>query len=232
MSDFVLIHSTGEAPTCWQRLSSALELQGHRTHPVDLPVDQPQLLADDYATIVREQVGHVAEPIVLAHSGSGLLLPAASKALKARHRVWLAAWVPSLHASAIEEMRANSAEKFNPDWIGKDPTKDPSVAINFLYHDCNEATIEWALTTRRLFMPSAVYNQRIPLDDDIPSSYIVASEDRTIRPDWQRRMARERLRVNPLEIATGHLPHVSAPEKLAQLLAEVAATMKRPNQIR
>jgi hypothetical protein len=87
VSDLVLIHSTGEAPACWQRLSTALELHGHRTRLVDLPVDRPQLLAADYANIMREQVGHIAEPIVLAHSGSGTLLPAASKALKARHRV-------------------------------------------------------------------------------------------------------------------------------------------------
>jgi pimeloyl-ACP methyl ester carboxylesterase len=77
-----------------------------------------------------------------------------------------------------------------------------------------------------LFVPLAVYNQRIALDDDIPSSYIVASKDRTIRPDWQRRMARKRLRIEPLEIATGHLPHVSAPERLAELRAHIAATNK------
>jgi hypothetical protein len=39
-------------------------------------------------------------------------------------------------------------------------------------------------------------------------------------------MARERLLIEPLEIATGHLPHVSAPERLAELLARIAATMK------
>jgi hypothetical protein len=130
--------------------------------------------------------------------------------------------VPNPQASFIEEVQANPTEIFNPEWIGKDPTKDSSVAIKFLYHDCDHATIHWALTTRRLFVPSAVYNQRIALDDDISSSYIVASRDRTIQPDWQRRMARERLGVEPLEIATGHLPHISAPEHLAQLLAHIA----------
>ena len=226
MSSFILIHSTGEAPTCWQRLSTALESYGHRTHPVDLPVDRPELLAADYADIMRKQVGHIAEPIVLAHSGSGTLLPAASKALKARHRVWLAAWVPNSHASFMEEVRASPTEIFNPEWIGKDATKDTSVAINFIYHDCDQETIDWALTTRRLFMPQAVYNQRIALDEEIPSSYIVASHDRTIRPDWQRRMARERLHIEPLEIATGHCPHISAPEQFAKLLADIAATLK------
>jgi len=87
-----------------------------------------------------------------------------------------------------------------------------------LYHDCDEETIRWALTTRRLFLPEAVYNERIPLDDAVPSTYIVAAEDWTIRPEWQRRMARERLHVEPVEIATGHCPHVSQPERLADIL--------------
>jgi len=226
MSNFILIHSTGEAPACWERLSIALESYGHETHPVDLPVDRPELLAEDYASIMREEVGHIAEPIVLAHSGSGTLLPAASKALKARHRVWLAAWVPNPRVSFTEEVRSNPKEMFNPEWIGKDPTEDTSVAIKFLYHDCDQETIDWALKTHRLFIPKAVYNQRIALDEEIPSSYIVALHDRTIRPDWQRRMARERLHIEPVEIATGHCPHVSAPEHLARLLADIATTLK------
>jgi hypothetical protein len=115
----------------------------------------------------------------------------------------------------------STAEKFNPEWIGKDPTTDESVAIQFLYHDCDQATIDWALTTRRLFLPRAVYEQRIPFENDLSSTYIVASLDRTILPEWQRRMARERLGVEPIEIATGHLPHVSQPDRLAEILAGI-----------
>ena len=222
MSEFVLIHSSGEAPSCWERLARALEEHGHRSHAVDLPTDAPKLLVEDYAAIVRDQVGAVREPIVLAHSASGTLLPAAARSLGARHRVWLAAWVPNSEASLLEEIRPNPAESFNPDWIGKDPSTDDDVAIEFLYHDCDEATIAWALTTRRLFFPQAVYDERIPLDDAVPSTYVVATEDRTIRPDWQRRMARERLHVQPVEIATGHCPHVSQPRRLAEILAAVA----------
>jgi hypothetical protein len=34
-------------------------------------------------------------------------------------------------------------------------------------------------------------------------------------------MARERLGVEPIEIATGHCPNVSAPDRLAGILVEV-----------
>ena len=74
------------------------------------------------------------------------------------------------------------------------------------------------LTTRREFYPRAVYEERIDPRNGIPSTYIVASLDRTIRPDWQRRMARERLGIEPIEIASGHCPNVSQPEVLASIL--------------
>lgn len=222
MTDFVLIHGTTQSPSGWKRLVRALEEQGRTAHTVDLPTDKPDLGADDYAEIVRRQVGSVGEPVVVAHSGSGVLLPAAASALDARHQVWLAAWVPDPSASFIEEVSRHADAAFNPDWIGKDPTTDHAVAASFLFHDCDQQTLDWALTTLRLFLPRAGYEGRVPLNNGMPSTYIVASDDRTIRPDWQRRMARERLEVEPIAISTGHCPHVSRPDLLGEILLGLA----------
>jgi pimeloyl-ACP methyl ester carboxylesterase len=218
LTDFVLIHSTGQSAAGWQRLVHALEQRGHRAHAVDLPTDQPELRTDDYAEIMRGQVGGIGKPVVVAHSSSGVLLPAAARKLDARHQVWLTAWVPDPRASFSEEVDQHADSAFNPDWIGKDPTTDATVATSFLYHDCDQQTLRWALTTRRLFLPLAAFSERIPLNSETPSTYIVATDDRTIRPDWQRRMARDRLRVEPIEIPSGHCPNVSQPDLLADLL--------------
>jgi len=222
LADFVLIHSTGQSPTGWQRLVHALEHRGHRAHAVDLPTDKPELRADDYAEIIRRQVDAIGKPVVVAHSGSGVLLPGTAAALDARHQVWLAAWVPDQRASFSEEVAHHAESAFNPDWIGKDPTTDASVATSFLYHDCDQETLEWALTTRRLFVPLAAFDEHISLNTEVPSTYIVATHDRTIRPGWQRRMARERLGVEPIEIPSGHCPNVSRPDLLAELLLRTA----------
>lgn len=167
---FVLIHSTGESPACWERLIGALSRRGRRALAVDLPTDRAELRAGDYAEIMRDQVGAVGAPIVLGASACGTLLPAASRALEARSLVWLAAWVPDPEASLVEEILRNREETFNPDWIGKDPTTDSAVAVEFLYHDCDAATVEWALTVRRLFYPEAVYSERIAFANDLPST--------------------------------------------------------------
>ena len=218
---FVLIHSTGQGAGGWDRVVPALAKRGATARAVELPSD-PDLLADGYAQLILRQVGGIEAPIVLAHSGSGPLLPAAARALEARHQIWLAAWVPDPGTSFAREVDADAAAAFNPDWIGKDPTEDDAVAEAFLYHDCDEATLEWALSTRRLFLPRAVYAERIPLAQHITSTYIVASNDRTIRPEWQREMARKRLQVEPIEIPTGHCPNASQPDLLAEILVDVA----------
>lgn len=35
----------------------------------------------------------------------------------------------------------------NPEWVGKDPTKDEQIARRFLFHDCSPEVTAWALTT-------------------------------------------------------------------------------------
>jgi hypothetical protein len=229
VSDVVLIHSTGQGAAGWERVVQALTRRGQTAHVVELPSD-PDLVAAGYAGLIRRHVGAVAAPIVLAHSGAGPLLPAAARALQACHQVWLAAWVPDPEASFFEEIDRHPRAAFHPDWIGKDPIEDDAVAAAFLYHDCDEATLEWALSTRRLFLPLGVYGQRLSLAPEIPSTYIVAAHDRTIRPGWQRRMARERLGVEPLEIPSGHCPNVSRPDRLAELLADLDARYVWPGR--
>jgi hypothetical protein len=55
--------------------------------------------------------------------------------------------------------------------------------------------------------------------------HALAAHDRTIRPAWQRRMARERLGVEPIEIASGHCPNVSQPDRLAEILVDLDRTV-------
>jgi Alpha/beta hydrolase family len=219
--DIILIHSTGQGAAGWERVVAALARRGCGAHVVELPSD-PQLMTADYADLIRRQAGAFAGSVVLAHSGSGPLLPAAARALDAQRQVWLAAWVPDPRASFIDDVDAHLDAAFHPGWVGQDPIEDDAVAAAFLYHDCDESTLEWALSTRRSFVPEGAYRERISLATEIPSTYIVARHDRTIRPEWQHRMARDRLLVEPFEIPTGHCPNVSSPDVLAQILVGVA----------
>jgi hypothetical protein len=126
VSDVVLIHSTGQGAAGWERVVHALTERGQTAHAVELPSD-PDLLAADYAGLIRRHLGAIATPIVLAHSGAGPLLPATARVLQACHQVWLAAWVPDPEASFVEDTDLHAQAAFNPDWIGKDPTRPAAM---------------------------------------------------------------------------------------------------------
>jgi pimeloyl-ACP methyl ester carboxylesterase len=223
MTDFVLIHGTTQNPAGWERLAHSLEVLGHRSATVDLAGDDERLPVDYAETVAGQVPADTTTPIVVAHSGSGQVLPAAARRLDARRQVWLAAYVPDGRHSLSEDVSPAPGEVFDPEWLGKDPTTDPVLAAHFLFHDCNLETLQWALTTLRLFNPKRIPIEPVALAPEIASTYIVATGDRTLRPEWCRRVATSRLDAEIIDIDSGHCPHVSQPDELAAILNQVAA---------
>jgi pimeloyl-ACP methyl ester carboxylesterase len=225
--DYVLLHGTAQSAAGWDRLVAALEDRGHRAFVIDFPVDQPDLLAADYARIAVSQVpAAVREPVVLAHSGAGLLLPAVANSIGAGRLGWIAAVVPDFDGgtSFTDQITAASAEIAHDEWreFGRLSTDDPVFAAYFAFHDCDLQTLRWGLSTMRLFFPEAVYAESPPARPPMPSMFVLPQQDRTLRPSWLRRIARERLGVEPIEIPGGHFPHVSRPHALADILTRPA----------
>lgn len=224
MTDIVLVHGTTQSPAGWDRLAKILTGQGHRSHTVDL-VPGVASTAREYADLAAAQLPPgLTAPVVVAHSAGGMLLPAVSRRLGARHQVWLAAYVPDGRHALIDEMTPDPTELFNTEWVGVDPTADPVLAAYFLFHDCDLATLRWALGTVRLFAPASVYREPVEPAPDIGSTYVVGTADRTLRPDWCRRAAANRLGVQPVEIDAGHCPHVSRPDETAAVIDRAART--------
>lgn len=222
MTDIVLVHGTTQAPSGWDRLIRVLAGAGHRCHAVDLAGDAERLAADYAEAAAAQLPSDLTAPVVVAHSGCGMVLPPIARRLRARHQVWLAAYVPDGSRSLFDEMTAAPAELFNPEWIGVDPTADPVLAAYFLFHDCDLATLRWAIGTLRLFAPAGLYREPIAPAPDIASTYVVATADRALRPEWCRREAARRLGGAVVEIDAGHCPHVSRPEETAAAIDRAA----------
>lgn len=224
--DFVLVHGTSQSPSGWVRLIELLAARGHRAVAVDLPVDAPELSTADYAAIAAAQAAELDRPVAVAHSAAGLLLPALAEAVDARHLVWLGALVPDLVGgrTMVEQLHSDGAQMFTPDWHSwsEDVVEFPAISSYFLFHDCDVATLRWALSTLRTFQPRAVFSEHPTLAAPVaPSTYVVPIEDRTLTPTWMRAAARQRLNVEPIEVPGGHCPHVSRPTVIADLLAGV-----------
>ena len=170
----------------------------------------------------------MAHPIVVAHSGSGLLLPAIARAVNAGMQMFVAAWIPDGANSLMDELSAGPERIFHSDWLGKDPVTDPDVARSFLFHDCSAELADWATTTLRTFYPAKVYAEVVQPAAECRSAAIVPLGDRTLRWEWMAEAARDRLGVEPHMIPGGHCPHVSRREQLADLIASAWPTPDPP----
>lgn len=224
VSLFCLVHGSTQNASCWDLLAPELDRHGHEIVRMNLPTDEPASSATRYADVIAAAIPPLRhDAIVVAHSASGLFLPLVPQKRRVRRLVFLAAVIPQIGKSLRDQVD-DEKDMFNPDWLGKDPTKDDRLALHFLFHDCSPELRRWALGSMSLMFARQAILELCPLKvwPDVPSSYIVCGEDRTIQPRWSRRAARERLGVAPIEFPGGHCPYISRPAELALVLASLA----------
>lgn len=223
MSDFCLVHGSAQGPNGWDLLVRELEALGHRCVCADLPVDQPEAGGMVYAAAIAQAARGLPEPVVVGHSASGLFLPLAATFVPNARLVYLAAVLP-LPGMSFAEQFQRWPDMYVPEFVGKNPVVDQSLARDFLFHDCSPQVAEWAFSTVRLMYAKAAIAEVTPMREwpRVPSAYISCSLERTISPSWWERAARERLGVDPLRIEAGHAPFVSRPVELARMLAGIA----------
>jgi pimeloyl-ACP methyl ester carboxylesterase len=223
MTTFSFIHGSAQHAGVWDLLTPELRKQGHQVITVDLPRDEPEN-ARRYAKVVASSLEGVdGDVVAVAHSASGLMLPSVAVLRPVRRLVFLAGVIPRIGVSFMDQFEANREVMFNPEWIGQDPWNDEQATLKFLFHDCEPSVARWALTTRSSWYPDGFYEEICPLESwpDVPSSYVVCTEDRTLRPEWCRASAKELLRVEAIEIPGGHCPQISRPEHLADILSSL-----------
>jgi pimeloyl-ACP methyl ester carboxylesterase len=224
MSTFCLVHGVAQGPAGWDLLVAELETQGHHSVPVDLPVDRPALSATAYAQLIATSLDNTSQPIVVAHSVSGLFLPLVPGYAQVAKLVYLAAVIPLPGESFVSQYQKDPA-MYRPGFTGKDPTVDEALARHYMFHDCPPEVASWGLTTVRLMYAKQAIVEVCPLTKlpDVPCVYISCRQDRTINPDWWEQAARQRLRTEPIRLDAGHFPHVSQAAQLATLLDSIAS---------
>ncbi len=65
---------------------------------------------------------------------------------------------------------------------------------------------------------------------DVPTRFVLCTQDRFFPPVFLRRLVPERLTIVPDEIAAGHCVALSRPKELADLLVGYAATHRRASR--
>lgn len=229
--DLLLIHGACHGAWCWDATIKALATLGLTTRAADLPGcgnDPTPASQVTLRSTARAILNAVTTPTILvAHSAAGFpaTLAAELDPTNITALIYLAAWVPTPNRSIADMRRAypdppmRHAFRLSPDRLSF--TFDPARAADLFFHDCPPEIAAAALSR---LTPHPLSTQETALSSTaraatLPRHYIRTTHDRAIPPALQSDMARG-CRIT--DLPTGHSPFLSAPEALAQRLADIA----------
>ena len=222
-SPIVLVHGAWGGSWSWERVVPLLEAHGRRAIAVDLPsIDadpaEPPGLYDD-AAAVRAAIDEAGEPVVLCgHSYGGMVITAAAAGRSdVEHLVYLCAFQPDAGESLFS-LTGNAPAP----WIrvledGRTiPDREHSLGTG--YADCDEQTRVACIDRLR---PQVGRPFTEPVEHaawrDIPSTYVICSEDASLPPTLQRTVFAPRA-TSSVELAASHSPMHSQPAAVAAIL--------------
>jgi pimeloyl-ACP methyl ester carboxylesterase len=108
VATFCLVHGAWHGGWAWEPLRGELEARGHRVVAPDLPCEDPDAGAAEYAAVVRGALGGEEDAIVVGHSLGGMTIPL----VPARTLVYLCAYIPEPGRALADR----SADAWAPDF--------------------------------------------------------------------------------------------------------------------
>jgi pimeloyl-ACP methyl ester carboxylesterase len=220
MATFALVHGGGDVGWYWHLVETALREHGHDVVAPDLPCDDDTATLDDYANAVIEAIGHRRYVVVVGQSYGGFTAALVAGRIPVDGLVFVTALVPAPGEKPADwwtntgyQQAVEAQARRDGGLTGSD---DPFVAY---YHDVPRPLAEEALRNERS-ESQAAYDDPWPLDSlpNVPTRFVLCTEDRFLPPDLMRRVVSERLGVLPDEIAAGHCVALSRPRELASLI--------------
>ncbi len=214
MATYVLIHGGGDSPHHWHLLAPLLQACGHDVVVPNLPCEDEDAGFRDYADTVVEAIGERRDPIVVAQSLAGFTAPLVCDRLPVRLLVLVAGMVP-LPGEKGQDWPANTGFTGAARASGVDHG-DPLATY---YHDVpRDVACEAMLRTRRQADRPGEEPWPLPAWPDVPTRYLLCTEDRVFPAAWIRGVVERRLGITPDEIASGHCPALSRPAELVDRL--------------
>ena len=205
MATFVLIHGGGGSGWDWHLVVPELERRGHEVVAPDLPSEDEAAGLWDYADSVVEAVGDRGNLVLVGHSLGGFTAPLVCACVTAELLVLLAPMIPAPGENGVE-------------WW-KNTGYEGSGEEDVFYHDV-PPELEAEARRRERDQAEKAMVEPWPLEawPDVPTKVLLCRDDRMFTPDFQRRVARERLGIEPDEMDGGHYVSISRPRELAERL--------------
>lgn len=218
----VLVHGAFADASGWKYVIPLLEKEGYTVLAVQNPLTS---FAEDIAITKRAIDAQKGPVVVVGHSyGGAVITGAAAGSANVKALVYINAYAPE----ANEPIRA-----LNEQYPTPARTAYVSDAAGFLTIDrakfhsifcadvpSAEARI-MAATQKPLFSGIVAQSVPNPAWKTIPSWYMVGKDDQVISPDQERFYAK-RMGATTREVASSHVPFLSQPKAVTELIVEAA----------
>jgi pimeloyl-ACP methyl ester carboxylesterase len=221
VSTYVLIPGAGGAAWYWHRVVPELRARGHEVIAVDLPGDDDSAGLTQYAETVTDAIGDRNDVILVAQSMGAFTASIVADRVAARMIILVNAMIPTPGESAgdwWENTGQETAMRAHAERIGIGRVTLGDIETLFA-HDVPPDV--WAAGADHVRDQSGTpFGEVWPLEawPPIPTRVLLSRDDRLYPADLQRRVARERLGIEPDEIDGGHLVALSRPTELAERL--------------
>jgi pimeloyl-ACP methyl ester carboxylesterase len=222
----VLVHGAFADGSGWRGVYDDLTARGYRVTIVQNPLTS---LADDVAATRRAIARQDGGTILVGHSWGGVVITEAGVDDKVKGLVYVSAFAPDVGETAgdqyagfgipstfVVEEQADGFGFLNLERFQEGFAADVSDADAAFMRD---SQVPIAMSAFGSPVTQAAWRTR-------PSWFIVATEDAAIAPAMLRQQAR-RIGAEVREIEASHVPMVSRPREVADVIDEAARTVSR-----
>lgn len=216
----VLVHGAWADGSCWTAVIESLQAKGY-----DVIAPQfPETSTEDDVARLRQALARIEGPVILAgHSYGGQIITALGPHPNVKALVYVAAFgldegeslgkllsggppTPALANLIVDEQGFG--------WLPED---------DFVGHfagdlDPDRARVLYAVQ-QPISLSTFEYTMGVPGWKDVPTWFIVATEDEAIPADAERQFA-ARMGAETVEVAAGHLAMVTNPDTVVDLVGQ------------
>ncbi|MER7185934.1 alpha/beta hydrolase [Streptomyces hyaluromycini] len=221
--DIVLVHGAGGRPTTWSAVQPLLAAHGHRLVTVTNPMTS---LADDIAETAAALAGTSGPVLLAGHSYGGAVITNVGRDPRVAGLVYIAAFGPDEGETVngiVERYEPAEISKYmrrgpNGEWKSE-PSAEFWAEIGPDLSDEQRAVVE----AEGRKADNLIFTQATgaPAWRSLPSWYLVADDDRTLRPEIQNFMA-ERMKATVEHVPGSHYTTLVWPERVADLIHRAA----------
>ncbi len=233
-----MVHGGGHGGWCWKWTAAVLRGGGHdvqtptltgfgeRSHLAGCATSF-QTFVEDVVNVVRFEDLH--DVVLVGHSMGGTIIPRVAEEIPDRVRrvVWLTAAVCADGETLLEAIPPSpwmtKAVSAQPDGTIR---TDPELIIDAVLHDGTPFQRRFVQDRHGPYPQHALVEPgRLSafLDLDLPTAYVMATEDRAIEPQVQLRLADRLPGSRRSHVAAGHDCMITRPEEVAQVLIDVSS---------